>query len=369
MAELSDTNVDLSNTNVDLSNKSKSLKDEKIATQKELLDSINYELPKMMKESVLFSDFVHLVQLQDIVGQQFNQITLIGNYSKILKDQQNNINSVNKHIKANVTSLFLNKKAEYNKFRPNHTTNYYDYEVVDDFSQLFNGMIKCNDFYILVNTENEDIKYGVYAIAKEKSVHTIGMEYCCFVFIGKIINPTPYTKEEIELFEKFNTVSLSTKVKEYLLNHPKIYYLYLTKKLYFINLLGNFPKLSIKFNNNENNYSLEHFRPLLNEMFEKQIIEPDFNFSKDEAYQTLISNLENENNNFYNGFIKIGTIVDETHKNLNVKVEIYLLLNADEEHQGTVWINENMPDPTEKTNDFINYLPFKDMKKVASLFN
>ena len=104
-------------------------------------------------------------------------------------------------------------------------------------------------------------------------------------------------------------------------------------------------------------------------MFEKQIIEPDFNFQKDESYQKLITNLENETNNFYDGFIKIGTIVDETHKNLNVKVEIYLLLNSDEDKQGTVWINENMPDPTDKTDDFINYLPFKDMKKVTSLFD
>jgi hypothetical protein len=230
-------------------------------------------------------------------------------------------------------------------------------------------MIKCNNFYILVNTENENIQYNIYAMAKEKSVHTSGMEYCCFVFIGKLINPAPYTKDEIELFEKINTLSLSSKMKEYLLIHPKIYYLHLTKKIYFINLFGNFGKVSVKFNKNENNYNLEHFRPLLNEMFEKQIIEPNFDFPKDESYQKLIANLENETNNFYNGFIKIGTIVDETHKNLNVKIEIYLLLNSDEEKQGTVWINENMPDPNDKTDDFINYLPFKDIKKVTSLFD
>jgi hypothetical protein len=344
-------------------------KDKEFPAQKQLLESIDYELPLMIKESVLFSDFIHMVQLQDIIGQQFNQITFIGNYSKILKEQQNNIYSINKSMKANVTSLFLNKKTDYNKFRPNHSSIYFDYEVVDDFNHLFDGMIKCNDFYILINTENEDIKYGVYSIAKEKSLHALGVEYCCFVFIGKIINPTPYTKNEIELFEKFNTLSLSSKLKEYLLNHPKIYYLNLTKKLYFINLFGSFPKLSIKFDKNENNFNLEHFRPLLNEMFEKQIIEPDYDFSKDESYGNLMKDLEQETNNFYNGFIKIGTIVDETHKNLNVRVEIFLLLNSDETTQGTIWINENMPDPTDKTEDFINYLPFKDMKKVASLLD
>ena len=378
MAELLNTNVESLNTPESLNTNVESLnapvnnemtsENKKLNEQKELLESLKYELPSLMKQSVLFSDFVHMVQLQDIMGQQFNQITLIGNYSKILREQQNNIYSINTMIKANLTSLFLNKKGAHNKFRPNHTTNYFEYEVVDDFKQLFNGMIKCNDFYILVNTENENIQYNVYAMAKEKSVHTPDIEYCCFVFIGKLINPAPYTKEEIELFEKINTLSLSSKVKEYLLVHPKIYYLYLTKKIYFINLFGNFGKLSVKFNNNENNYSLEHFRPLLNEMFEKQIIEPNFDFSKDESYQKIIANLENETNNFYNGFMKIGTIVDETHQNLNVKVEIYLLLNSDEEHQGTVWINENMPDPTDKTDDFINYLPFKDMKKVTSLF-
>ena len=189
----------------------------------------------MLKESVLFSDFVHMVQLQDILGQQFNQITLIGNYSKILKEQQQNIYNINTTMKSSVTSLFLNKKVDTDKFRPNHTSTYYNYTVVDNFNELFNGMIKCNDFYILVNTENEDIKYSVYAIAKEKSFHTIGVEYCCFVFIGKIINPSPYSMEELEIFEKFNNFTLSSKVKEYLSTHPKIYYFNLTKKILYYN--------------------------------------------------------------------------------------------------------------------------------------
>jgi hypothetical protein len=138
MSELSNTHETLNtnelpvNKEMPVENKEIPVENKPINEQKELLESINYELPSLMKQSVLFSDFIHMVQLQDIMGQQFNQITLIGNYSKILKQQQNNIYSINKTMKPNLTSLFLNKKADYNKFRPNHTTNYFEYEVVDD---------------------------------------------------------------------------------------------------------------------------------------------------------------------------------------------------------------------------------------------
>jgi len=69
---------------------------------------------------------------------------------------------------------------------------------------FYNSLGK-NDFYILINTENENLKYSVYAVAEASSIHT-PVKYCCFVFIGKIINPAPYTKDEVEIFEKLNNL-------------------------------------------------------------------------------------------------------------------------------------------------------------------
>lgn len=331
----------------------------------DLLKEINYELPTMLKESVAFSDLVHMVQLQDILENKFNQITFIGNYSKILKEQNENIYKMNTHIKEDTCSVFLNNSIPVDKFRPNHTTNYYKYQVCDDFSQLYNGMMKCNDFYILINTENENLKYSVYAVAEATSIHT-PVKYCCFVFIGKIINPTPYTKDEVEIFEKFNNLNLSNKLKDYLTTKPKVYFAPVTKKLYFINLFGNFPNLSKKFSKTSDNYDIEHFRPLLNEVYENQLLEENYDINKDNNYQKIMDDLKDELDHFYDGFIKLGTILnDEKEKST---VDFYLLLNSDEKDDGTIWINENLPDPTGKDDSFINYLPVKNMKKSDRLY-
>ena len=331
----------------------------------DLLNSIHYELPTLLKESVVVSDLVHMVQLQDIFEKKFNHITFIGKYSEILKDQSDLIYKMNNSIKVNICSLFLNNQVDNNLFRPNHTTNLYKYEICDDFKQLYNGMIKCNDFYILINTENEDLKYNVYATTEAQSDH-LNVKYCCLMFIGKIINPTPYKNDEVELFEKLNNFQLSVKCKEYLLNNPKIYHSNITNKIYFINLFGNFPDLGKKFDRLEDKYDLEHYRSLLNEIYEKQLLDEKYDHTKDNVYNDICDNMANEYKNFYNGFIKLGTIINNSEK--NIIVDIFILLNAEETLQGSIWINENLPDIDNKTEDFINYLPVKKMVKVGKLF-
>ena len=331
----------------------------------ELLKDINYELPTMLKESVAFSDFVHMVQLQDILENKFNHVTFLGNYSKILKDQPDSIFKMNKHLKEETCTVFLNESIHIDKFRPNHTTNYYKYEVCNDFSELYNGMLKCNDFYILTNTENENLKYNVYAVSEATSVHT-PVKYCCFVFIGKIINPAPYTKDEVEIFEKLNNLNLSSKMKDYLTTKPKVYFSKITNKLYFVNLFGKFTNLNKKFSRTDDNYDVEHFRPLLNEVYETQLLDESYDATKDSNYQKIMDDLKCELDHFYDGFIKLGSILNDEKQ--NALVELYLLLNVDEHNEGTIWINENLPDPTGKDDNFINYLPVKNMKKNDRLF-
>lgn len=331
----------------------------------ELLKEINYELPTLLKESVEFSDFIHMVQLQDILENKYNHITFIGNYSTILKNQNESIYKMNKHLTEDTCCLFLNEKTQVDKFRPNHTKNYYKYQTCDDFSQLYNGMLKCNDFYILTNTDNENLKYNVYAVTEATSVHS-PVKYCCFVFIGKVINPAPYTRDQVEIFEKLNNLSLSVKVKEYLTAKPKVYYSKITNKLYFINLFGNFPNLMNKFSRTEESYDVEHFRPLLNELYENQLLDESYDCEKDTNYQKIMDDLKSELNHFYDGFIKLGTILHDEKE--NTLVDYYLLLNSDEDNQGTIWINENLPDPNGKDDNFINFLPVKNMKKKDRLF-
>jgi hypothetical protein len=354
----------------------------------EILEKIEYQLPVFLQECVLFSDLVHMVQLNDLKNQRFNHITFIGKYSEILSQQSENIYKMNQIVKSQITSIYLEKKIENDYIRPNHSIYSYKYNLIENKDDVLDGMLKCGsnsfglqtdptgsgDFYILVNTINQQEKFNVYAYTSEKSNHIPDCYYQCLVFIGKIINPAPYKLEDIEIFEKTNDLCFDEKFKNFLTTQPKICGLNneTGKRIFYINLFGNNPKLNKKFSRKEDRYDIEEFRPKLNKIWEKQLLDENYNSEEDEEYNIIMHQIEELNNEFLNGFIKIGTIFDDTNKESQYKtdtiIELYMLINAEPELQGTLWIYELKDDGSGKTNDDINYLPIKSMTKIGCVY-
>jgi hypothetical protein len=337
----------------------------------EILQKIDYQLPVFLQECINFSDLIHMVQLNDLKDQKFNHISIIGKFSEILTQQQDNIFQMNKVIKNKVTSLFLDKKIDKNYLRPNHSINNYDYDVLTNNEEVLYGMLKCNDFYILVNTLDEKLKYNVYAYAKDKSNHELDCNYQCLVFIGKIVNVSPYKIEDVEIYEKMNNLRLCDKFKNFLTTKPKIFGINNdnNRKLFYINLFNDSNNIKNKFTRSEDKFDLEEFRPRLNKIWEKQLIDDNYKHDEDDQYLQLMKELEDAKNNFLNGFIHIGTILDKSNmhnqKGIDNQIKIYFLINSDDENQGTLWIYDLSEDPSGKTNDYIDYLPVESMTKIG----
>lgn len=354
----------------------------------ELLEKIDYELPLFLQECILYSDLIHMVQLNDLKNQRFDHITFIGKYSEILTQQNKSIYKINEVINSQVTSVYLEKKIDNEYLRPNHSIHNCKYNLIENKDDILNGMLKCkinssglqtnnvisNDFYILVNTINETEQFNVYAYTSEKSNHVHDCYYQCLVFIGKIINPAPYKIDDIENFEKINNFTFNDKFKNFITTQPKICVLHneINKNIFYINLFGNNSKLCNEFTINKDKYDIEEFRPLLNKIWLKQLLDNTYNSKEDEEYNIIMQQIDEFNNTFFNGFIKIGTILDETNKNskLNVDtvIELYMLINTKSDLQGSLWIFELKDDGSGKTKDDINYLPIKSMTNIGYIY-
>jgi len=328
----------------------------------ELLNNSNLQLPKYLQDSILFSDNIHMVQLTDIFGKKFNHLTFIGKYSEIINKQEDFMCKENKVITSKALLLFLEEKIDDTTVKPNHSIFYYTYDVVN-FNEILYGMIKCNDYYILVNTKDESLKYNVYATTKDKTKS--GIEYYCLAFIGKIVNPAPYIADEIDLFEQINNIKLSEKLKTHLTKNPKICGINNEniRKLFYVNIFDQM-KVNIKSTKvHLDSFDLEYFRKPLNEIMNKTMTDKNYNYKEDENYNKLIQAYDIEHNNLKNGFIEIGVILDETHKNkengFDTQIKLYMAVNCDEDYQGTLWVNN--------FEDSIDYIPKQNMLKIGSI--
>ena len=94
-----------------------------------------------------------------------------------------------------------------------------------------------SDYYILVNTNDDNLRYNVYTYTKGT---TEDCDYYFFVLIGKIINPTAYTKDEVGNFLTKYDLSISPELTDHFEKGLKIFFLEIDKikKIYYLNLNG-----------------------------------------------------------------------------------------------------------------------------------
>ena len=341
-------------------------------------ETINeYTLPEYLKETVTFSNFIHVNQLNDIKNQIYNHVSFIGNYTDLFNTEHKQLKYENKVLTNEINFVYLDKQLNTNEFKPNHTPFKFQSKYVQNLDDVFNGMVKQNDYYILLNTSNEELRYNVYVYNKNYSKEA-DTNYIFLVLIGKIINPTPYKKEDVVTFENKYNLKLTDQLKTHFEHSLKIFGLEIDnkKKIYYLNLKGNddlYTNLDKVFNNDNDSFSLENYRKPLQILWEKSILE-ELNEDDLNQYTQIREELEIKNKNFLNGFMRIGTLENQkflfSELNQDLVLELYLLLNVDnkdKELEGTIWFHQ-LSDPGNATNKDLNYLPIRKMVKIGKIY-
>ena len=237
--------------------------------------------------------------------------------------------------------------------------------------------------YILLNTNDEKLQNNVYAYHKTYSKEK-DTNYIFLVLIGKIINPTPYKQEQVLQFETKYNLKLSSEIKTYLQQTLKIFGLEIDKKkqIYYVNLNGTddlYTNLHKTFNINEFSniksfsFDLENYRKPLQNIWEKSILE-ELNETDLNKHNKIMKELKIKNENFLNGFMKIGTVENQkflySELNQDLVLELYVLLNVSEEDkelEGSVWFHQ-LSDPGNATNKDLNYLPIRKMLHIGKIY-
>jgi hypothetical protein len=124
---------------------------------------------------------------------------------------------------------------------------------------------------------------------------------------------------------------------------------------------------------NIDKFDLEDYRKKLNNFWEKVILE-EFTDDDKKEYEKLKLQINEDEDNFLNGFMKIGTIENRKYLfsqlNQDLIIELYILLNVDEnkeELEGSLWIYQ-LSDPGNCSNEDINYLPIRKMLKIGNIY-
>ena len=339
-------------------------------------DNNNFKVPEFIKDCIKNSNLIQMNQINDIKNQEFNHISFMGNYLDLLNKSFPLLTNLNGIIEDEVNFVYVNKQTETKTFKPNHTSYSFKCKYVEDLNLVFNGGINHNDYFILLNTDNEKLKYNVYAFTKGTNKES---DYVFMVLIGKIINFNPYLLDDIENFDTKYNLNLTKKFKNYLENNNKVLGLTIENKnrLFYLNLMGDdilYKSLSKKYTRgNINKFDLEDYRKKLNNFWEKVILDEYTDDDKKE-YEKLKLKINEDSDNFLNGFMRIGTIENRKYLfselNQDLIIELYILLNVDEnkeELEGSLWIYQ-LSDPGNCSNEDINYLPIRKMLKIGNIY-
>jgi hypothetical protein len=176
-------------------------------------------------------------QTSDIIDDnKFSHVSFLGNITvdEILSQVTSMAQNVNRVVKDVHIQLFITKEIfEQNKEKFND--NGQSYTIIDSYDEMFNGIVRVKNFYVLANSSNIHNKYNVYTLfdSKNQPDTNIDFEFYGFVKLGYLINPRGYTNEEIELFELGVGYPLKEAIKDYVKKSSIIKF---DNKLFHINL-------------------------------------------------------------------------------------------------------------------------------------
>lgn len=315
------------------------------------MEKINETFVNILKSSEYFM----MEQHSDIFNEnKFKHVSFLGNTKtyEILnnKDIFEILTKKNNYINNEYIQVFINNSSYTNNLiKVKHNNLSYSYILVDNFDDLFNGLLKIDNYFININT------LDVFCIDLNKSDDNI--EYICFIKIGKLINSSGYDFKNLS--SNFNILSIDEKVKDKLSKSSiigydnKLYFLDLTDFEYSLNKIKENKKNSKYVDEIEELYLSRH--DYIKEDFERY--EHEYEFYNDEYYQKVNLIHENEQKEFGNileGLILLG---------YSNNSKIYLLLN-----NGSIWDYLETKTNDLLTTDNIEFLSNKTLKLVGYIY-
>lgn len=298
-------------------------------------DKFQYFNPKF-QDILRSSQILMMHQVADIIeDNKFDHVSFLGKaqISDVLENIHPLSSETNKVLQDKYYQLFITRKIfdENNDIFLGKELNV-NYVIVDDYSEVFAGLVRCNDYFILANSSQiTSNKYPVYALidSLEQANITVNsqdkkFEFYGFVRLGYLINPRGYTSEELDIFEQTMGFTLRPEIKSYVSNTSILKH---DNRLFHIDLYFNQDKkiqLETKFGflgekAMSNNKFLSRYKSASPNLEYNQVLTDESEYIK----------------SLTNGFLYLGSlkrqmllINDQVHLKSDKKV--YLLLNYDD---------------------------------------
>ncbi len=189
------------------------------------------------------SQVLMMNQVADIIeDNKFDHVSFLGRtpVSDVIANLFPIAGQTNTVIEDKYTQLFITKKIfdeNYDLFAGQEGGNYV---VVNDYSEVFAGMVRCDEYFILANSSIIQNKFPVYSLINslEQAKLTVNskdtkFEFYGLVRLGYVINPRGYTDEELNYFESEMGFKLKQDIRTYV---KKTSILKFESKLFHINL-------------------------------------------------------------------------------------------------------------------------------------
>lgn len=258
----------------------------------------------------------------------FDHVTFLGQdtVEDILQHEFPNVATKNTLIEHAYIQLFVDEETfEQNPDIFSNTKKGANYKVIERLGDCLNGFIRNENFFILINAENLDGKYGVYVMID--GINDQNTNYICnnsdkhipfigFVNVGYLIDPHGYEENEIKEFEEKVGFTINPSVRTYLLNSSVIKH---KTKLFHIDLTNYNDSIKLKCEfKNKNITNSNQIRDLV------------------EKKEDALNKNNDFINNLTNGFIYIGMMskimlaMDEGDDIQVRNDRLYILLNYEE---------------------------------------
>jgi hypothetical protein len=257
----------------------------------------------------------------------FDHVTFVGMepIESIMKQEHPFLKDTNEVVIDTYVQLFLSEKVfRENKELLHDERNGVNYSVVETYTDVFKGFIRNKDFFILLNTDNFDGKYGVFILINngmgKKFICNnadIEIEFYGFINIGYLINTSGYRENVLQQFESDCNFTIPDPIRMHVENSPIIKY---NKQLFHIDL--------VNYNSSVKNRCSIKTKNFTNATYVKAMTDEDN------------SDIEKENSEFINqmcnGFLYLGLInkisLPFGNKVIDKRTEkLYLMMNYEEQ--------------------------------------
>lgn len=249
------------------------------------------------------SNYFMMRQHSDVTDANiFDHVTYVGmeTVEEILTHDFPSVEKPNTLMEHSYIQLFIDESTfDENKKIFNNDKKGANYKVISQLSDCLNGFIRNENFFILINAENMNGKYGVYTIID--GINDQNTDYICndtdakipfigFINIGYLIDIHGYDDEDLQKFETNVGFTIPPTIKNYLQHSSVVKF---KNKLYHIDIKNH--NESVKIKTNFTTKSVTNSESLKNMV------------SENKSVQSINDNNEFINN-MTNGFLYIGMI-------------------------------------------------------------